>query len=50
MVHHIATQEVANAIVQADKMAHAAWGAKQLRDWSHQAAHSQAVGFGTAPN
>jgi pimeloyl-ACP methyl ester carboxylesterase len=38
MVHHIATQEVANAIVQADKMAHAAWGAKQLRDWSHQAA------------
>lgn len=38
MVHHIATQEVANAITQADRMAQAAWGAAQLRDWSRRAA------------
>lgn len=44
MVHHIATLEVMNAIVQADKMANAAWGAKQLRLWSHEAVRQDGSG------
>jgi pimeloyl-ACP methyl ester carboxylesterase len=42
MVHHVATHEVMKAIDEADKLAHAAWGAQQLRHWAHEAAASGA--------